>query len=66
MPRTLNLVVLGPPGAGKITLAEQLAQIQHVPLVQERLARSDAQRGFVLVGFFGVLATEAISDTSST
>jgi adenylate kinase len=86
----LNVVMLGPPGAGKGTQAERLAQRQGIPkistgdilreavaagtelgrlaratmaagrlvsdevingIVRDRLARPDAQRGFVLDGF---------------
>jgi adenylate kinase len=87
---SLNLVMLGPPGAGKGTQAERISRTRHLPkistgdilreavhdrtslgctakaemeaghlvsddvmigIVQERLERADARKGFVLDGF---------------
>src|SRR5262245_37680096 len=97
----LNLIVLGPPGAGKGTQAERLARAHGVPkistgdmlreavqagtplgrlakttmdagdlvgddvmvgIVRERLAKADAQDGFVLDGFPRTVAQASALD----
>jgi adenylate kinase len=99
---SLNLVMLGPPGAGKGTQADRLAKAKGIPkistgdmlreavragseiglrakatmdrgelvndeviigVVRERLAKADAQRGFILDGFPRTVAQARALDT---
>ena len=99
---SLNLVMLGPPGAGKGTQADRLARARGIPkistgdmlreavkagteiglrakaimdrgelvndeviisVVRERLAKADAQRGFILDGFPRTVAQARALDT---